>query len=229
MLIKRLFLGVALLLSASAYAQQQQPAADADNKGTSEVAQQINMAGQLIRYGYQTKSALPLIQAVQIYKKLGVTDATDVKPKESEGSTVPSQSLTKSEVVSYDETKILEDATTFASGNKNLLGLIADTKKASRGAVGGPRRINDCVLGNHTDTWTFTFRGGERASVTVNGDGDTDLDLYVYDENGNLIDKDDDYLDYCICSFTPRWTGIFKIKIVNRSRTITNCYSLTIN
>ena len=108
--------------------------------------------------------------------------------------------------------------TTFADGDKTLLALIKDTQKTSRGIVGPIRRRTDRVLAGYTDTWTFTFRGGEYAYVIVSGDGDTDLDLYIYDENGNLIDSDTDDTDDCVCSFTPRWTGKFYIKIKNRGR-----------
>ena len=64
--------------------------------------------------------------------------------------------------------------------------------------------------------------------MTVVGDGDTDLDLYVYDQNGNLIDKDVDYTDNCVCTFVPRWTGLFVIKIVNRG-SVYNRYVLRTN
>lgn len=64
--------------------------------------------------------------------------------------------------------------------------------------------------------------------VIVNGDGDTDLDLYVYDENGNLMGKDIDYSDYCVVSWTPRWTGPFTIKIKNRG-SVYNRYKIYTN
>ena len=85
----------------------------------------------------------------------------------------------------------------------------------------------DKVLAGYTDTWTYTFRANSEARVTVEGDGDTDLDLYIYDENNNLITKDDDNIDYCICTWTPKWTGTFKIKIVNRGN-VYNRYRLMI-
>ena len=64
--------------------------------------------------------------------------------------------------------------------------------------------------------WKVTFRGDELAMVVVVGDGDMDLDLYIYDNNGNLIESDTDYSDDCVCTWTPRWTGNFRIKINNR-------------
>ena len=77
-----------------------------------------------------------------------------------------------------------------------------------------------------TDVYTVTFRNGQEAWVYVSGDGDTDLDLYIYDENGNLIDSDTDSTDECLCTFTPRWTGQFKIKIKNRGN-VYNEYQIT--
>ena len=60
------------------------------------------------------------------------------------------------------------------------------------------------------------------------GDGDTDLDLYVYDENGNLIDKDIDSTDTMLCMWTPKWTGEFIIKIKNLG-SVRNYYTLWTN
>ena len=93
--------------------------------------------------------------------------------------------------------------------------------------IGPSIDLYDKVLAGYTDTWTYTFRANSEARVTVEGDGDTDLDLYIYDENNNLITKDDDGIDYCVCTWTPRWTGQFKIKIVNRGN-VYNRYQLII-
>lgn len=73
----------------------------------------------------------------------------------------------------------------------------------------------EIVKANTTDVYTRYFYAGETAFVYVNGDGDTDLDLYVYDENGNLVDSDTDSGDTCLCTFTPKWYGKFKIKVKN--------------
>ena len=76
-------------------------------------------------------------------------------------------------------------------------------------------------------SFSAAHAANSEARVTVEGDGDTDLDLYIYDENNNLITKDDDNIDYCICTWTPKWTGTFKIKIVNRG-SVYNRYHLMI-
>jgi hypothetical protein len=80
--------------------------------------------------------------------------------------------------------------------------------------------------GGMNDNWTVTFVGGFKAAVLIKGDGDTDLDLYVYDQNGNLIAFSEGPTDREAVTFTPRWTGKFKIKVVNRSRFIANRYTI---
>jgi len=96
------------------------------------------------------------------------------------------------------------------------------------GAVRGPVYARDAVNPGSADVYRITFRGGEIARVALSGDGDTDLDLYVYDESGNLIAKDDDRSDDCYVSWIPRWTGSFKIRVVNRGR-VYNEYVLATN
>lgn len=59
------------------------------------------------------------------------------------------------------------------------------------------------------------FYGSAPAHVWLLGDGDSDLDLYVYDENEQLICASESFDDRERCSWTPRWTGKFYIKIVN--------------
>jgi hypothetical protein len=227
MFLKQLVLSAAMLLSVSAFAQQAQPAAEVTGKENPQQAELLDMAGKLVKYGYEKKDALPLIQAVLIYKQLGVTDAKDQAAKTQEG-TAPATGITKKDQISLNEAQILADATKFADGDKTLLALIKDAEKSTRGAAGGPRRVCDSVNGNCTDIWRITFRAGEPAYVAVSGDGDTDLDLYVYDDKGNLIDSDTDYTDNCVCTWTPRWTGNFRIKIVNRGG-VYNRYILRTN
>ncbi len=227
MFLKQLVLSAAMLLSVSAFAQQAQPAAEVTGKENPQQAELLDMAGKLVKYGYEKKDALPLIQAVLIYKQLGVTDAKDLAAKTQEG-TAPATGITKKDQISLNEAQILADATKFADGDKTLLALIKDAEKSTRGATGGPRRVCDTVNGNCTDIWRITFRGGEPAYVAVSGDGDTDLDLYIYDENGNLITYDNSYGDDCLVSFTPRWTGVFIIKIKNLGR-VYNRYCMGTN
>ena len=77
-----------LLTAVSMNAQSAQPAADASDKQHSEIADLIQTAGRLVQYGYATKQALPLIQAVQLYQSVGVREETEAKQKTQEGQAV---------------------------------------------------------------------------------------------------------------------------------------------
>lgn len=94
--------------------------------------------------------------------------------------------------------------------------------------VDGPNYHRDVVLAKSSDVYHMRFRAHETAEIAVSGDGDTDLDLYVYDSSGNLIESDDDLTDECYVSWTPRWTGTFRVEVVNRG-SVYNSYSLRTN
>ena len=64
--------------------------------------------------------------------------------------------------------------------------------------------------------------------MVVDGDGDTDLDIFIYDQNGYLVAYDDDYSDYCVASWRPRWSGVYRVVIVNHGR-VYNRYRLSTN
>lgn len=227
-MFKKLFIAAAMALTATAYAQETAgPAATSDSKEHSETAELLSTAGKLVKYGYQTKTAMPLLQAVEIYNRLGVTNETEAKQKTSETDAIAEGSAEKTNPVTFDVNQLLADATKYADGDKNLLALIKSAGN-TRGRVGGPTRHYDTVNAGATDVYRMQFRGGETAIVSVSGDGDTDLDLYVYDANGYLIGQDIDYSDDCLVIFTPRWTGTFIIKIKNRGR-VYNRYCITTN
>ena len=94
--------------------------------------------------------------------------------------------------------------------------------------VGGPKYGKSRVEANSTDVYKVTCRAGEATRLLVDGDGDTDLDVYVYDENGNLIGSDTDLTDTCVVTWTPRWTGEFTIRIVNRGD-VYNRYTIVVD
>lgn len=107
---------------------------------------------------------------------------------------------------------------------------IVEVEKANqltRGRVNGPGERYSYVYGNSNDLYDVNFIELQLAEIVVIGDGDTDLDLYVYDSNGNLVAKDDDYTDRCYVSWVPRWTGRFTVKIVNRGPILNNYHLVT--
>lgn len=174
----------------------------------------IKLAAELSKYGYANKSALALIQAAQIAAENNFQEVAAQKDNAETAQTTDD----KKGNITLDPKQLLEDAAVLADGDANLLALIAKASEtqSKRAPVSGKSYNRTSVNGNGTDVYTVSFIAGQTAVVTVVGDGDTDLDLYVYDSNGNLIVKDDDYTDNCVVSWTPKWTGKFKIKVVNR-------------
>lgn len=132
---------------------------------------------------------------------------------------------------------LLDEAMAIAGGNSAMLEVIASTRTqlerierrgGTMGAVGGPRGTVDIVQARSADNYVVAFRGGELAIVSIRGDGDTDLDLYIYDENGNLIVSGTGPTDRETVSWTPAWTGNFRIRVVNLGR-VWNRYALVTN
>ena len=96
-------------------------------------------------------------------------------------------------------------------------GFLAVPTPASADPTGGTLRKVETVSANTTDVYTITMRGGEMTRIRVQGDGDTCLELRVYDENGNLVASDTlGSGDRREARVTPKWTGPFKVKIMNR-------------
>ena len=79
-----------------------------------------------------------------------------------------------------------------------------------------------------TDVHKATIYVGHLAEVAVIGDGDTDLDVYIYDQAGRLVGSDEDETDRCYVRFFPRTTGIYTIKVVNRSPDLSNAYVIAV-
>lgn len=184
---------------------------------TSESLAAVKLANQVLRYGYENKSTLALLDALQIFSE----NPTQALNATKQGDAVDeTKNDGKKAKVSFDYDSVLADAKAFADGDPNLLALIdnidAEAKGAQRGNINGPSRDYSSVNGNSYVDYTASFVAGELAEVLVSGDGDTDLDLYVYDSNNNLIAKDIDYSDDCYVRWVPAWTGRYTIRIVNR-------------
>lgn len=220
--MRKIFAMLLLLLPMAVTAQEE--------KDTTAVLPQyenaLRAAAEFSKFGYAYKDALSLIQAARLSKMYDFTCVECVKA--ATGGKQICDIGEKNGQVSLDPSKLLADAKTMAGSDGVLLALIDDVDRDVRGASGGPKYANSRVEAHDYDIYNVTFRAGELAIVTVIGDGDTDLDLYVYDSNGNLIDSDNDYTDNCVCTWTPRWTGNFRIKIVNRGN-VYNRYILHTN
>lgn len=184
---------------------------------TSESLAALKLANQVLRYGYDNKSTLALLDALQIFSE----NPTQALNATKEGATVDeSNAEGKKARVAFDYDTVLADAKAFADGDPNLLSLIdnidAEAKGAQRGNINGPCRDFSSVSGRSYVDYTASFVANQLAEVLVSGDGDTDLDLYVYDSNGNQIAGDSDYSDDCYVRWVPAWTGRYTIRVVNR-------------
>ncbi len=184
---------------------------------TSESLAAVKLANQILRYGYENKSTLALLDALQI---LSENPTQALNATKQGDAVVESSNDSKKVQVSFDYESVLADAKKFADGDPNLLALIdnidAEAKGAMRGNINGPSRDYAAVNGNSYVDYTANFVANLIAEILVSGDGDTDLDLYVYDSNGNLIASDTDYSDDCYVRWVPAWTGRYTIRIVNR-------------
>lgn len=194
---------------------------------TNEAIVAFELAGQLLQYGYANESPLALLNGAEIIISINPKDLK----VENEQRTGSMDNGKKSGKIEFDVKKILADAKGMMNGDKNLLALADNLEKkigSSRGATGGASSTTATVYANSYITWNVNFVGGVRACVAVVGDGDTDLDLYIYDQNGNLIAKDDGYSDSCIVEWYPKWTGAFLIKVVNRG-SVYNTFGIATN
>ena len=224
-IMKKLML-VLISLALLFTAQAQEKKVESKNK-PSEDLENLQLAYQLAKYGYKTYSAAALIEAAKIMSSV---KTQDLKYESYKQDPAPKAQDTKKGKEGYDLTSILDAAKKYADGDPKLLAAIADVEKANqatRGRVGGPGERYSYVFGFSNDYYDINFIAFELAEIAVRGDGDTDLDLYVYDSNGNMVAKDDDYTDRCYVSWVPLWTGRFTVKIVNRGPILNNYRLLT--
>lgn len=214
--MKKLILSLAVISTAMTVPAQEVPSKEALQGEISPSVSALKLATDLVKYGYAQKTALPLIDAMQIL----LDNPTQPLGSEVRGETDAPQTDKKNGTVTLDFARILSDAKTFAEGDEELLALISqvesDAQAPSRGAVNGPKRGAFTVSGGCYNDFDVSFVKGYVAEVLVSGDGDTDLDLYIYDSNGNLIAADTDYTDDCYVSWIPAWTGRYVIRVVNR-------------
>ncbi|MEW5724831.1 MAG: hypothetical protein AB1896_17090 [Thermodesulfobacteriota bacterium] len=67
---------------------------------------------------------------------------------------------------------------------------------------------------------TTTLQAGVSYVFVAGGCQDAyDVDVGLFDENGNLIDVDEDNSTLAVAEVTPKWTGPFYIKIVMHDST----------
>ena len=226
-----LFISVSILVISTSCTQKSgdAEAKDAAISGISEPLNDAKLAGELAVYGYTNNSALALAQAAEILCEMDIRNLEVTKSEEGAKNENTGEKKGK---VTLNVDTLLADAAIMASDDTTLLALVDGVKKIAtagkRGRTYGPAAVERTVSSNSSYTDYIKFDGSALAEIVIVGDGDTDLDIYVYDENDNLIVKDDDNLDICYVSWYPRYTSTFKVKIINRG-SVYNKYTLITN
>ena len=211
---------VALLAFAMAAAAADAPGkqganADPAKRGMSprtEAVAQAALADQIARHADRTKDVLAMIAAARL---LGQVSPRTVKhDMKTEGAAKPASSGEP-----YRDTTVagmLARAKQYAGGRNDLNGVIEEVARfVAKGREDGPARVVSRIQGGSIDIYAVSFNGNEPAMAAITGEGSTDLDLFVEDEKGNQICRSTSAVDDEICRWTPRWNGVFRIRVRN--------------
>jgi hypothetical protein len=221
----------------------QTPAAGAAQSGENQAAEKgrdtsgdavarLGQAAELVAYAREHESPVAMVTAVQMLRGVRAQEGGDRVGAEAtqpvaKGDAQKEEPKRAESEPTLDPATLLQEARSWAEGDAPMLALIdAELARpaAAPGATLGPQvpggviRMVRRIPARTIVHWNITFRGGEIAHVNVVGDGDTDLDVYVYDQNGNLIARDMRFGDRVGVSWTPRWTGPFRIEVHNLGR-----------
>ncbi|MCR4560750.1 MAG: hypothetical protein K5685_11785 [Bacteroidales bacterium] len=207
-MIRKFLMAAILMVSVTAGAMAQEK----DTVRMSEQAKALQLASDLVKYGYANNSASSLIEAAKIIKETGFKANNDLK---AEHSSTDNSVQPKTTQFTLDADKLLTDATKLAAGDKNLLALAETVKKT---ATRGSRLdyVYERVYSRSTDSYSIDFNSPGWYYVYLTGDGTTDLDLYLYDCNGNSRGSDTRSTDYGYISFYVSNTYCkYQVKIKN--------------
>ncbi|MBR6018130.1 MAG: PPC domain-containing protein [Paludibacteraceae bacterium] len=238
--MKNYFFIIALSLSALLLSCHKSAEQTANSEEKTEVAQPstalqtLRMAYDLARYGYETESAMALIEAADILVAVPSVEMDSVVVEKGSVSATDD----KADKAPITPAQLLIDAKEFAGDNEHLLALIVDVERkltasseVTRGAMPGkdaPIEHHDRVLAHDTDVYSLHLTEGKLFEAAIIGDGDTDLELYVYDPEGKQVITEDTYQPIdCYIRFTPAASGIYTLKIVNTGNVYNNYVLLT--
>lgn len=224
------------IVASSAFAQTDKRGVNGRSGGkmTDETAAVAHaaLAYELAQYGVDTRDPMALVSAANILIRENVQPHDEAEvASESEGE---SDEAKDSPPVPQTPADLLDAAEQMSGGDEAVTAAVTAARSqleegGDRGRVGGPGSLVTRVSARDTDRVSLgNFRGGEYGRIEVRGDGDTDLDCFVYDEHNNLIDSDTDYTDICFLSFTPQWTGTFRLEVRNLG-SVWNEYTIVTN
>ena len=195
-------------------------------EGSASVAWRAARGLSLAREAREQRSVTMMIAAVEVLRGVDLRTASLGEPEEvAQEEQTPSRPSPKAadDVQPHIRAAdMLAEARIWAGDDEVLLALIdRATERLNRegastmGRTRGPAADIKRVEGRSKHVFREQFRGGELARIVVIGDGDTDIDLFIYDAGGNLIRRDTRLTDFVHVEWTPRWTGEFRIEVVN--------------
>lgn len=189
-----------------------------DSPADAAVSQAVEIqstAAGLAAYGHKAQNAAALVAAASLLMDNPPSATRTLDEGTTEGGS-PSDSKS-GDVADLDPAALLAAAAEMSTDG-HLKAFIAGMQSGaveSKGSTTGPGSTSRRIEANSTHSFTIDMRGGEYGRIDVRGDGDTDLDCWLYDDNGNLIDSDTDYTDWCILEVVPAWTGRFRVQVSN--------------
>lgn len=209
---------VAAVFAASAQADDDRrniaPKSAADDAGDRPV-ERLAMAHDLMRASQRTGDPMLAVAAVRLLA--GVEpQRRDLEPESVEGGAAPEEGGG----AVADRDAMIAHARAVTADDEVLAAILDETlATGTRGRTLNPIVVAGRVAGQgrvlYFDAEETAFDGGEVAEISIIGTGVSDLDLYVIDELDNEICRSVGYSDQEYCRWTPRWTGPFKIVIVN--------------
>jgi hypothetical protein len=208
-------------------ANMQDPPKDAKDSDTIKAVKNIELAYKLVGYGRQEKSAESLLLAAQILHK-NPTQELKAGFTVTGGMPADKAMAAKNAVTP----KILLAEAKKMSSSPQVEALAAATDKmlqeGTRGAVGGPKSDFFSIAPGQTITWKpVAFRANEKAVVDVEYVVFGRLVLEVYDDNGNLVGRDNIPDHFVNVTWYPIREGTFTFRLTNNDTIAFACSMLT--
>jgi hypothetical protein len=195
--VRKLIVGMALLIA---------PAwASAQTMSAGMRAQEL--VARLSLWGDREQDALALMTAAQISIQSGA------RPSAAAAGAQLSSPAVRSDAVPA----LLMRARVYAAGRADLLALIADLETTSRGAQQGPFRERVLAPVGAIQSLVVTFVQGVQATFGIAGEPDADLELEIVDDRGQAVCTDRSRGDRKHCSWTPKTTGEYRVRVRNHS------------
>jgi hypothetical protein len=192
--------------------------------------ERVALATRLADEARADGSAMGLAAAAEILRAEGLTRSE--RAKVTEGGDAAADASPPSGKSPYEPQALFAEAAQLArTANNEQLAMAIDAQASAtktRQSLRGGTEHYDRVRGNAIDVYTIAFRGHERAVAMAVAEGEHDIDLVVKDENGNTVASDRDSTHIGMCEWTPRWTGEFKLRVINTTQSSVN-YSLLTN